>query len=228
MPAPDPAADEPDDDAQGVAVAAAPPEAAPGDTGGEPASLPPEEIEALLAAAAEGSVELPPEEEDDGENAGPASSTATSNAAGFDSHPSPAAVPVGGQVDRLLEEVEAGLRDGRTGVIAAGDRPPADLGTPSPLELEQFAGDRPADGGSSAGLGALDDVELDLRIELGRTEMRLEDVVNLRDGSVVTLDKLAGDPVDVLVNGRLVARGEVLVLNDNFCVRIAEILAPDR
>ncbi len=58
--------------------------------------------------------------------------------------------------------------------------------------------------------------------------MTLEEVVGLRDGSVVTLDKLAGDPVDILVNGRLVARGEVLVLNDNFCVRVAEILAPDR
>ncbi len=72
----------------------------------------------------------------------------------------------------------------------------------------------------------LKDVELDLRIELGRTELLIEDVLKLREGSVVALDKLAGDPVDVLVNGRLVARGEVLVLNDNFCVRIAEILAP--
>ena len=52
----------------------------------------------------------------------------------------------------------------------------------------------------------------------------LEDVLKLKRGSVVTLDKLAGDPVDVFVNGRLVARGEVLVLNDNFCVRVTELL----
>ena len=70
------------------------------------------------------------------------------------------------------------------------------------------------------------DVELDLRIELGRTELLIEEVIKLREGSVVALDKLAGDPVDILANGRLIARGEVLVLNDNFCVRIAEILAP--
>ncbi|MCU0958796.1 MAG: flagellar motor switch protein FliN [Pirellulaceae bacterium] len=78
-----------------------------------------------------------------------------------------------------------------------------------------------------ASLDLLRDVELDLRIELGRTAMYLEDVLQLRRGSVVPLDKLAGDPVDVYVNGRLVARGEVLVLNDNFCVRIAELIAGD-
>lgn len=75
-------------------------------------------------------------------------------------------------------------------------------------------------------LEALEEVELDLRIELGRTELLIEEVLKLREGSVVPLDKLAGDPVDILVNGRLVARGEVLVLNDNFCVRVAEILSP--
>ena len=69
--------------------------------------------------------------------------------------------------------------------------------------------------------------DLDLRIELGRTQMYLEDVLKLKRGSVVALDKLAGDPVDVFVNGRLVARGEVLVLNDNFCVRVTELLAGD-
>ena len=76
-------------------------------------------------------------------------------------------------------------------------------------------------------LDALQDVELDLRIELGRTELLIEDVMKLAEGSVVQLDKLAGDPVDILVNGRLIARGEVLVLNDNFCVRVAEILTPE-
>ena len=53
------------------------------------------------------------------------------------------------------------------------------------------------------------------------------EVLSLRDGAVVQLDKMAGDPVDIVVNGRLIARGEVLVLNDNFCVRVAEIVTPD-
>ena len=73
----------------------------------------------------------------------------------------------------------------------------------------------------------LRDVELDLRIELGRTHLDLEEVLKLRKGSVVALDKLAGDPVDVFVNGRLIARGEILVLNDNFCVRVADLVAGD-
>jgi len=71
----------------------------------------------------------------------------------------------------------------------------------------------------------LKDVELNVKIELGRSRMLVEDVLKLGEGSVVELDKLAGDPVDVFVNDRLVARGEVLVLNDNFCVRVNEIVA---
>jgi flagellar motor switch protein FliN/FliY len=73
----------------------------------------------------------------------------------------------------------------------------------------------------------LSDVKLNVKIELGRARMLVEDVLKLNDGSVVELDKPAGDPVEVYVNERLVARGEVLVLNDNFCVRISEVLAAD-
>ncbi|HVU62434.1 MAG TPA: flagellar motor switch protein FliN [Phycisphaerales bacterium] len=75
------------------------------------------------------------------------------------------------------------------------------------------------------GIDLLSDVNLNVKIELGRTRMLVEDVLRLGEGSVVELDKLAGDPVDVYVNERHVARGEVLVLNDNFCVRINEIVA---
>jgi flagellar motor switch protein FliN/FliY len=77
----------------------------------------------------------------------------------------------------------------------------------------------------ASGIDLLHDVELNVKIELGRTHMLVEDVLKLAEGSVVELDKLAGDPVDVYVNDRLVARGEVLVLNDNFCVRVSEIVS---
>ena len=95
----------------------------------------------------------------------------------------------------------------------------------APFELKDLSG-APASG-EKATLELLKDVDLNLRIELGRTHMYLEDVLKLKRGSVVTLDKLAGDPVDVFVNGRIVARGEVLVLNDNFCVRVTELLTGD-
>lgn len=96
----------------------------------------------------------------------------------------------------------------------------ADAGTP--LELPDF--DLSSVAGAQHGLDMLADVQLDVRIELGRTRMLVEDVLRLNSGAVVELDKLAGDPLDVFVNDRLVARGEVLVLNDNFCIRVNEII----
>jgi flagellar motor switch protein FliN len=92
----------------------------------------------------------------------------------------------------------------------------------TPFESPEL-GDSTASG-SKSDLDLLSDVHMNVRIELGRTRMFVEDVLRLGDGAVVELDKLAGDPVDVFVNDRKVARGEVLVLNDNFCVRINEIL----
>lgn len=77
----------------------------------------------------------------------------------------------------------------------------------------------------ASSIDLLRDVDLNVKIELGRSKMLVEDVLKLAEGSVVELDKLAGDPVDVFVNDRLVARGEVLVLNDSFCVRVNEIVA---
>jgi flagellar motor switch protein FliN/FliY len=93
----------------------------------------------------------------------------------------------------------------------------------APFKLADFGG-TPAST-ETATLDLLRDVELDLKIELGRTQMYLEDVLRLSKGAVVPLDRLAGDPVDIYVNGRLIARGEVLILNDNFCVRVAELVA---
>lgn len=75
-------------------------------------------------------------------------------------------------------------------------------------------------------LEMLGDIPLDITVELGRLRMVVRDVVELGAGSIVEIDKAAGEPVDVLVNGRLVARGEVVVIEDNFGVRITEILTP--
>jgi flagellar motor switch protein FliN len=91
------------------------------------------------------------------------------------------------------------------------------------FQLPSF--ERPAAAELPKGMDLLSDVNLNVKIELGRTRMVVEDVLKLGEGAVVELDKLAGDPVDVYVNDRHIARGEVLVLNDNFCVRINEIMA---
>lgn len=108
----------------------------------------------------------------------------------------------------------------------ASDPAPASAAEPGakPFDLPDFNVAVPA--AAPAEISLLADVNLNVKIELGRTRMLVENVLRLAEGSVVELDKLAGDPVDVYVNERHVARGEVLVLNDNFCVRISEIIAP--
>jgi len=128
--------------------------------------------------------------------------------------------------DKLLEQAEADLAAAIAPELGPVKGIPPDLGSASPFRFREF-GPNAAQNAGGMQLDALGDVELDLRIELGRTELLIDEVMRLKEGSVVPLDKLAGDPVDILVNGRLVARGEVLVLNDNFCVRVAEILEPD-
>lgn len=70
------------------------------------------------------------------------------------------------------------------------------------------------------------DVPLEISVELGRVKMMVRDVLDLGTGSIIEVDKAAGEPVDVMVNGRLVAKGEVVVIEDNFGVRITEILNP--
>ena len=113
------------------------------------------------------------------------------------------------QAEAALQEVEDSLQGPKIKKYQLDEL----IGTDSPSE--------------KVSMDLLRDEPLDLKIELGRTRMHLDEILQLRKGSVVTLDKLAGDPVDVYVNGRLVARGEVLVLNDNFCVRVAELVGGD-
>lgn len=78
----------------------------------------------------------------------------------------------------------------------------------------------------NANLDRIMDIPLRLTVELGSTRLKVKSVVDLTKGSIVELDKLAGEPVDLLVNGRLMAKGEVVVINENFGVRITEIMGP--
>ena len=124
-----------------------------------------------------------------------------------------------GDIDYLLRRAEEALESITTGGASLSGM------TPEVIEFQfpEFGGSTP--NSDHATLDQISEVELDIKIELGRTNMYLEDILKLRKGSVVALDKIAGDAVDIYVNERLIARGEVLVLNDNFCVRVAELLA---
>src|SRR5687768_15642241 len=98
-------------------------------------------------------------------------------------------------VESLLDQAQAAL--------AGIDESPAPLPPGvKPFEFTNLAGAAPVN--EPASLDILRDVQLDLKIELGRTQMHLEDVLRLNGGAVVTLDKLAGDPVDIYANGRLI------------------------
>jgi flagellar motor switch protein FliN/FliY len=99
----------------------------------------------------------------------------------------------------------------------------------------------PSDGGGAAagmatrsagsaairgGLDMLHDVEMEVSAELGRTRMSVRELLSLTPGAIVELDRAAGSPADLLVNGRLIAKGEVVVIDENFGIRITEIVSP--
>lgn len=128
-------------------------------------------------------------------------------------------------VEQAIDELDALLADASFEDPVTPEPAKANAATDPSLggvDLPQF--DKVLQEAQVSGIDLLRDVNLDVKIELGRSRMLVEDVLKLVEGSVVELDKLAGDPVDVYVNERLVARGEVLVLNDNFCVRVNEIV----
>lgn len=80
--------------------------------------------------------------------------------------------------------------------------------------------------GASRSIDFLLDVPLNLTVELGRTRMLVHDLLQLGQGSVIELTKIVGEPLEVLVNEKLVARGEVVVLNEKFAVRLTDIISP--
>jgi flagellar motor switch protein FliN len=92
---------------------------------------------------------------------------------------------------------------------------------------ERLALEDPKDIPQMKNLDFIMDIPLQLTVELGRTKMLVRDVLQLNQGSVVELTKLAGEPLDVFVNSKLVARGEAVVVNDKFGIRLLDIVSPN-
>ncbi len=84
----------------------------------------------------------------------------------------------------------------------------------------------PAPAEGSEQLDLVMDIPVTLSVELGRTKIQIRELLHLEQGSVVDLDRLAGEPMDVLVNGFLIARGEVVLVNDKFGIRLTDIVSP--
>jgi flagellar motor switch protein FliN/FliY len=117
-------------------------------------------------------------------------------------------------IDRLMRELAGAVAPEKPAAPSGGAR--------LPLEPLPASGPpRPA-----ASIEMLNDVRVQLRVELGAARLQVQDVLKLGAGAVVPLDRLAGEPVNVYLNDRLVARGEVLVVDDNFAVRVLELVAP--
>ena len=140
-------------------------------------------------------------------------------------------------LDALIAAASADLPADEADLGGGGFGGGADLGgqeeTPGPtpyigmVDLPSF--DAPASeprGGldGPGGLGRVRDIPLEVTVELGRTRLLIRDIMDLSAGSIIELDKIAGEPVDLFANGLLVARGEVIVIDDNFGVRVTEII----
>jgi flagellar motor switch protein FliN/FliY len=115
--------------------------------------------------------------------------------------------------EALMEQKSADAGDAQNGSVLSGESP------------------RPFSSGSSSDGAAQDinmvlDIPVQLSVELGRTKVPIKHILQLGQGSVVELDALAGEPMDVLVNGYLIAQGEVVVVNDKFGIRLTDVVTP--
>ena len=77
-------------------------------------------------------------------------------------------------------------------------------------------------------LRVLENIEVTMTVEVGNTEIKIRDLLRLNEGSVIELDRLAGDPLDILVNGTIIARGEVVMVGERFGIRFSEIVSPEK
>ncbi|MDR1035930.1 MAG: flagellar motor switch protein FliN [Deltaproteobacteria bacterium] len=126
-------------------------------------------------------------------------------------------------LDRLMSD-DSGLEQdwgdpGPTALPAAGD-------TASRDAQSAFGPPPPVSDGAARPLDFILDIPLEISVELGRTKMIINDLLQLGQGSVIELSKLAGEPLEIYVNDKLVARGEVVVVNEKFGVRVTDIVSP--
>jgi flagellar motor switch protein FliN/FliY len=109
------------------------------------------------------------------------------------------------------------------------DKRPAKKMTVSPVKFAPLLSELPTSAvtGVLGNLELVKDVKMNVTVELGRTNLPLKEVLQLGENSLIKLDRLAGESIDLLVNGRLIARGEVVVIGNNFGIKVTEVHKPD-
>ena len=127
--------------------------------------------------------------------------------------------------DKMAAEWAAALAESKPG----GNEVASEVTTTesvAPAAFTNFAATGPGISASGNDLNMILDIPVQLTVELGRTRIPIKHILQLAQGSVVELDALAGEPMDVLVNGYLIAQGEVVVVNDKFGIRLTDIVTP--
>ncbi|UCD62810.1 MAG: flagellar motor switch protein FliN [Candidatus Zixiibacteriota bacterium] len=186
-------------------------------------ATPPENAPAQEAAAAA----TPPEGEGAAEQASPPPQEAEGAGEPAPSPPEEAATPASEEAEsEAAEDVMAMLKDVPEEQQQA-DVDDINFAEPSVSKAEFQQLSEPAGEAGGRNIELLMDVNLPISIELGRTRMSIADILALGPGSVVELNKLAGEPVDLLVNQKVVARGEVVVIDENFGVRITQLMTAE-
>jgi flagellar motor switch protein FliN/FliY len=94
-----------------------------------------------------------------------------------------------------------------------------------PAELDNLSDEGVQPGDEDINLDVILDIPVDISMEIGRTQISIRNLLQLNQGSVVELDRLAGEPLDVLVNGTLIAHGEVVVVNEKFGIRLTDVIS---
>ncbi|MDE1949417.1 MAG: flagellar motor switch protein FliN [Burkholderiales bacterium] len=124
--------------------------------------------------------------------------------------------------DRMAAEWAAALNESKSSNVAS------EVTTTESVAPAAFTNFSPTGGTNGAGndINMILDIPVQLTVELGRTRIPIKHILQLAQGSVVELDALAGEPMDVLVNGYLIAQGEVVVVNDKFGIRLTDIVTP--
>ena len=109
------------------------------------------------------------------------------------------------------------------GVIS--DAPPPPAPTPTPAPLRDLDADAAAANLAPGSLDSILEIPVMLTVEIGSTKVAIRNLLQLNQGSVVELDRLAGEPLDVLVNGTLIAHGEIVVVNEKFGIRLTDVIS---
>lgn len=120
---------------------------------------------------------------------------------------------------------EAGGEDDAAVDESPADNAPQDV---SHAGLQHLQNDTPLiiDGNEDVNLDVIMDIPVTISMEIGQTKLNIRNLLQLNQGSVIELDRLAGEPLDVLVNGTLIAHGEVVVVNEKFGIRLTDVISP--